>query len=386
MARHAKGKTRKGKHTGKPSKKRLEGAYTHADNDGLKQLRVYEYPFSRATFTPKIPDGSCSLSNGIQFRNVLNYNMRAYPAGGMKECWIALYPGMTSSAVIWSERGDMPLNEVLPDAYVMRGVLPHTVYNEYSMAPSTGIVPEPNPAQDPNGNGLFSLVSDHNLTHWRLVSSAMRVKNLNNSDENGGWWEAVRITIRADGNYFKHEVSPITAGRMRYSLLNPSEVMKVLNSRSWPEDPSYQTGKMTELGKYEFQLRPTDTDHEFKSLKNKYSIYRETEGTYTPYAMENGRDVALVEFPEGVRGVDNTEFGKDHLDDQYDIIVLHVLGVENTQLLVESVSNQEVLASSESTLVRFMSECADAGDNLKRIQKKNRVLGTKPGVVRATVT
>jgi len=370
----------KAKRSSRPVKSRVENQFSHLDNDAMKQLRMYEYPFSRATMTPKIPDGRATLSNGLRFKGSLAYTLGANVNATMDECWVALMPGMTSCACVWSATGNLPDPVTHTGAFALRGVIPNRTYMEYTMTPSLEVTPPPGVSE----NGHFTLIQDHNLTHWRQVSAAMRIKNLNNSDANEGWWEAVRTTIRSDGNYFSHDINPIANGKLNYTTFHPSEVMSVLNKINWPEDPSYQTGRMIDLAKYEFQLRPTNTDHEFKQLSNRYDVLRRGLSTYLPYALENGNSTVPIELPVNTQGLDNGKFCANHYDDQYDCIVVHVMGHTATQLLVESVSNQEVLASSESSLIRYMSECADSGDNLKRVQRKNRVLGQKPGVVRAT--
>ena len=114
----------------------------------------------------------------------------------------------------------------------------------------------------------------------------MRLELMNASLENDGYWEAARVPVTVSNFSY-------VGGFWRYVGVSP--VALSLNNH-----PTYQTGKLRDLAKYQFKLNPKNVDIEFSTSMVK---------------------------PE------------------FDMIIMRTVGrsAGNTQIMYNTVSNQEVI-------------------------------------------
>lgn len=236
----------------------------------LKLPITISNPFNSTVLNPKINDGLTPYSSGVRCQYAGEYS--CFGAGA--PMIVYLYPGITAGM---------------------------TVYR--SNQPSYGTV-----GHYPNHVG-FKLQSDPvkldqelptYLTNWRLVSQALRLSLVNNCEANDGWFEAIRIDTdqqefanwdhvptgvpsnAAFGVVGAQTVVPLQTSQELDQVSAPTtppgaaintgsqEVnlpgCRLANIPSFATHPTYTTGKLKDLHKYVFQLRPTKRQHEFGAL------------------------------------------------------------------------------------------------------------------------
>jgi hypothetical protein len=222
---------------------------------------------------------------------------------------------------------------------------------------------------------FFHVKKNPNLPEkFRLVSAGMRVSCINNSENNNGYFEAIRVNIDYDSlrtvMYY-----PFKDLRQFGTAPDPSDIWN--NSHQWVNDPTYVTGKLRDLYKHNFHLKPV-SEREFNSVgdNQEWNVDRKskTDGQSAWY---------------GHPGSSNT----GGIDKNFDCIAIaiHAAPVktpatmhspENTALTchVHTVHNYEQVFHPRSTLSRFMTNnlsyprISDETDRLiKRDQKASNI-------------
>lgn len=136
--------------------------------------------------------------------------------------------------------------------------------------------------------------------NWRVVSCGMKVMCTSQVGTNDGYWEAVR---------------------------GPSQFTE-LTDDSMVTHPTYQTGKLRDIGRMLFQLKPQGRDHDFSDDGDLY-------------------------------------------DNQFDSIVIRISsGTQPTTLTVQSVENQEIICQPGHVFTRFQTHGIPAEYELKRVQDR----------------
>jgi hypothetical protein len=249
-------------------------------------LAVYANPFSTACTSPRIPDNKVYSSCGVRVQAVGEFTNDTTAPMEM-----LLFPGLNNSFFATSCIGGV------------NGALPFTNHGKFSLAL----------VQDPASS----------VHKWRQVSCGMKVTLVNNSDENDGWFEAIRVQ-GSDSSGFG--VQPQLAGPDGF-VGSPGgvPVMPAINVgiTNLVEHPTYITGKLRDIHKYMFQLNPQGSDHEFQIIARP-------------------PDVTIAQL------LDNENF---------DMIYLRVWGRAGastpTRLMVHVVSNQELIYDEASSMVRY---------------------------------
>jgi hypothetical protein len=220
-------------------------------------------PFDITIRQPKIDDGRASVTAGVRLRTTGTFTID----DTNRQLNFYLFPGI-ANCVSWEE-----------DVGGRQGP---TLFPDHA---------------DP-ATGLTVL----NAMRHRIVSCGLRLELLNASMENDGWWEAARVPVNtADFSY--HGVAP--NGCWKPASLLPS-VTNLSNH------PTYQTGKLRDLYRYQFKLNPENVDIEFNT--------------------------AMVK-PE------------------FDMIIIKIYGrtAGNTQIMYNSVSNQELVYKEGTALSRLQT-------------------------------
>jgi len=234
-------------------------------------------PFDQTLPQPKILDGSVTRSSGIRFRNTGNITL---PATGDPQ-YLILYPGLSMS-FCWK----IPGND----------------------AGNTGVHP----------SHLGVTADRNNIRMMRLVSVGLRLSLENSSDENEGYWEAVRIPI----NYADWKANDGAAPTGEDYATVPIASFSLLDMAN---HSTFQTGKLRDLHRFQFKLNSVAPDHPFK---------RVLPSTTSPTVQ-------------------------DMMDDHFDIIIIKVIGridaVTPSVLRYHTVANQEVVYNEATALARVQS-------------------------------
>lgn len=271
-------------------------------------LAVYHNAFSTATTNPKIPDGKSYHSCGIRLQAVKEFSNDA--TGTME---FLFFPGLNNGCHAQS--------------------VVATSFGEISMPYSNHAVIQ-NRIQEGSSQ----------IMKWRVVSQASRITLVNNSDENDGWWEAIRVQSSAnDVNNNGFEFNDI-GGNDIVGGAQTSFPGIVPQATTLVEHPTYVTGKLRDIHRHIFDLMPQGSDHDFRELPF---------DTMTP--------------------------GQCLDTSNYDCIYVRIHGragsTTPTRVMIHTVCNQEVLYDESSTLSRFHSE-SDNHSAAFQASKRKRQNGT----------
>ena len=195
---------------------------------------------------------------------------------------------------------------------------------------STCLAWQTNPATDywslPFRGHLATAVDRSNVKLARIVSVALRLTMINNSDQNEGYWESARISVQPSD----FTVDPVTGG-LRYKAIQPTDPMlpgtglggaNPVPNVVLSNYQTYQSGKLRDLEQVQFKLNSVNTEHEFTPI-------------YDPITADM------------------------FLDQTMDMILIKLHGrVQNTgptQLMYDAVSNQAVVYVEDTSLARLMT-------------------------------
>lgn len=266
-----------------------------------RHLAVYHNAFSTASTGAKIPDGKSYHSTGLRLQAVKEFT--ANTNGTMD---FLIFPGI-NNGMIAAGVTDNDASWGMP-------------YSSHCVI-------------DPEGDNYVQ-ADETRILRWRIVSQACKFTLTNNSDENDGWWEAIRIqTHGGTGEGFKlvlhgdgrTVIGPATTGQIPGITLG-----------SFPnlvEHPTYVTGKLRDIHREIFDLMPMGADHDFQRLDQ--GVFSATEITSNFCDSEN-----------------------------YDAIFVRIHGRGGTgtptRVMAHMVSNQEVLYDENTSLARYHTESPSA--------------------------
>jgi len=280
---------------------------------------VYNNPFSTATTNPKIPDGKVYSSTGVRLQGVTEV-----VNDGTETMDILLFPGLNNGVSVTSTLG--AASKGLP-------------YRDHGLF-NTGALPQ----------GQLSA----SIHKWRIVSQALKITLVNNSDENDGWFEAIRVQGSADSGFgpaTQLDGSPPGV----YVGADVAGVLPALSATSLVEHPTYVTGKLRDIHRYMFHLMPQGNDHEFNIM---------------PRTVET-----------------NEEFVQSCLDNEsYDSVFIRVhgrTGSAPTRLMLHVISNQEVVYDEGTFMTRYHSEARGNQASMARIKaaRQNNPANSLAGLI-----
>jgi hypothetical protein len=260
-------------------------------------LAVQRNPFSTAVPTAKVCDGKTSSSLGERVQTSFQIDN----AGSTLT--IALSPSWTSAAV-WSKQsltaGNPAATPPVPPTLVPVYGETHSAGrsctlvktsntnltvnavqlpdgNEDSLAGADIAMDQINDGEQPDpvavGSTRFVVKTPANAAdRERLVSQGMRITPINNSENNNGWFEAVRIpTSYSMEDMLLFRTGGTWADLEDYStgIINVSPgkfEAGVFGSLDWVNQPGYITGKLRDISKHIFYLQ-TLGDREFTRRK-----------------------------------------------------------------------------------------------------------------------
>lgn len=274
-----------------------------------KSLNVFKYPFSTATLAAKIPDGRATLSSGQRFQSADAVQC------GTGDNFLLLMPSYCQC--LWYYTPGLGGNTTIGGSALF-STKQKTEAAEIGLASGGGgtvggvtVAPTAaaNTATDWKATRFASALSDvemlNEVAKWRLVSAGAKITLINNSDSNEGYFEAVRVSF--------HGVT---------GLVDPAMVKNTLShliDGQLLDQPSYVSGKLRDIHKYAFSLKPDGINHDFE---------------LPTVTLDGGFDAILIKIVG--RAV--------------------AAGSGGTQVLVHTASNQEVVYTPQSRFVRFQTE------------------------------
>lgn len=262
------------------------------DNMAKRSLAVYSNPFSTATLSAKVPDGRTTLSVGV--RHQAHYAIKNENAASVITIYV--HPTLTNGLTIENAGNEAGTAVLEPYEHLRR-----TRY--------IGVMS----FDDVNG----SYIQDVFPQGWRIVSSGLKMFLTNNWQENSGWFEAARINYTT-GSFIMGE-DPLEAGHFHH-MVDPA----LIDQTNLITQPSYVSGKLSDINAHLFQLKPRNTDHEF----------------------QNPNQLKL----------------------NFDGIIIRIHGAAATRLVLHQVTNFEFEYSSDNYLSRFQNEGQKSLSALERTQ------------------
>ena len=233
-------------------------------------------PFDVTISQPKILDGSVTRSSGMRFRQTGNITLNA--AGS--DNFIVIIPGF-GNGMAWFKTGD-------------------TVFTPGNMFPSH----------------LSNQTRRGEVRKVRLVSSGLKLALLNSSDDNEGYWEAVRLPVEAYNLVLEDTASPVGEDYR----IKPKDGMTWADLSNYP---SFQTGRLRDLHRFMFKLNSTAPDHVFEEV------------------IALGANAAVANC----------------YDKNFDMVVIRLVGridaVTPSMLQFDFVSNQEVVYRGDTIMERL---------------------------------
>lgn len=304
-------------------------------NAAYRQIAVMKNPFEEV-MNPKIPDGQCSQSLGFKNQAVADFVI------GEDVVNIFFFPGIGAGMFIDKRR----INDTTVGSAWMRFDNEHLKF-------TFGGGPAP----------LVSLTQDDATlaARWRVVSQACKVTLVNGTDDNDGWWEAIRfVPPKTPEDYDANDASGVIPAPVDGSFWGKISVgygagTNMINT------PGYTTGKLRDLHKHMFYLQTHQNSHPFRELEKVYQWSNDE-----PQAHEWEQTLNAL------------------WDHSMDVVLLRIHGnsqiVANscckpTRLMFHLVQNQEVIYANNGILSQLMtrSESADAS-----VQKAYASLSRSP--------
>jgi len=339
---------------------------TGGTSAGKGSLAVFKNPFSQAELQPVIPDGKAVTSAGQRLQNVSQIE---FDTEGSVTCM--LFPGLGAGTTWWNDKGTGLTGGTTAVT------THHQCYTQHG-----GWVGPPHTTGDATNTSptyvryLKQVSAGGVINAWRLVSQGLRISLVNNSDQNDGWWEAIRCTPSKDPGQYSFANSSLTLNWIPSTGTGTDETpgdaricasvscLLQTYSGNWVDNPAYITGKLRDLHKHVFCLHPTNTDHDFCALKPDFNVASEGLKHDATRLDTEGSDGALgdgkVGYSVNKADADMTDLVNGNIDFGYDVILIRIHGrpggegiTSQTKLMSHLISNQEVCYAEGTLLERF---------------------------------
>ncbi|UNI72635.1 MAG: capsid protein [Avonheates virus SG_479] len=297
------------------------------------QLEVLHDPFSDATAQPKIPDGKVNDSLGFTTSKVLEMGNRT----SSTEIHCLLHAGQNCG---------MTLQEV----DLASGAT--TYYNvgfdgsnvcDWSAAGHGTTTP-------------FTVSSVDKYALWRVVSAGLQLKLLNPTEEDDGWWEAVRVNVAHDSAGWMLHLTDGATNPATNGCIVPTNILNNFRTSgaNLANDSTYSTGLLRDLHRVQFELHGRTDYHDFTHQKGEMAI---NDGIVLVSKLGTSDDQVL--FDNGHDDVH--EMIDNFVDSSYDMIYLRLHCRANTgtgnqlgsRFHTHLVSNQEIYFPENSRESRF---------------------------------
>lgn len=236
-----------------------------------KSLVSLVNPFTTSSLAPKLLDGKASRTSGFRLRNTGNITCSL-----TAPTVICLIPGL-SNVVCWNSSGSTTVT--LPS---------------------------------PFAGHLGSSADRAVVVKARLVSSGLRLTLVNNADQNDGYWEAARLPVKSSDFTVNATTGVVT--------FTPAST----TSTDLSQYQTYQSGKIRDLHRMQFDISSQDDDHEYTSI---------IEPPTVPSSLDPNWDVVFIKI-----------YGRQGA------------GSVPTSLMYDAIANQEVVYNENTALSRLMTK------------------------------
>jgi hypothetical protein len=269
---------------------------------------AFLHPFSSNKNGSKIPDGRVIESKGERFQYCGSFSapqtgisyIALLPASNIALAFTQMQPALgTPDDQVEPWGGDNDALNFLPQNPVNLNpdpVAANVGTWQISQYPHTYIT---------STGGLQTL----GLAKWRLVSTAMKIGLINRWEHNEGYFEAIRFSLGTENTRTETDT-------LVQSL---NEIINV----KFLDQPSYTTDTLKNIQKYTFQLKPDGMNHKFSSNMDN---------------LDNSFDGILIRIHGRVSDINS--------DDK-----------TLTHLVVETVSNQELVFATTHMMSKYMTRC-----------------------------
>ena len=204
---------------------------------GTAFVKISLNPFAATASAAKIPDGKALVSSSQRFQTRSELQIGA--SGQMD---VILFPGLNNCVTIFGGVNNAAAAENINMAFGNHGFFQQTG----------------NPATLTQPNAT-------KIERWRTVCAGLSLKVVNASDDNNGWFEAVRFT-RASNDRFPF-INAGGTGNVFPGTVNAAQFTQIFTAGSnLVENPTYSTGTIRELNATLFRLMPQMESREFQSV------------------------------------------------------------------------------------------------------------------------
>lgn len=346
-----------------------------------KDLVGYMNPFP--DLDARIPDGQVVTSLP---RRCVNVNEWSISEGRIGHC--VIFPGLDSGAMFWDTAPDDVTD--IQNLFYMR-------YSGSEGYPDGGWSTSASGAGLTQfGEGTIKFVGDVNK--WRLVSQGVRMALTNPDDSNSGWFETCHLHYKFEvddwelfspaGNHTGSYVAAAGSISLSYTdnkgYIRPRpEVASEVTppTISIAETDGYRCGTLRSIAATAFTLPNFQGNHEFRTFDENYFLRAKAAFAVIDNSVDipvlGGIDVP-VSFDEGES--DAKDLVRTAIDTTHDLVYIRVYPGQNlvanqvTKLLVQHVSNQEVVYDINSQLHKHMLPTPKA-DSKKMDQMKTEKTG-----------
>lgn len=296
--------------------------------------------------TPKIPDGSVTESHGRQFKG-----SRLITAATDLTIDVLLCPGLGAGCVY------KLTNTTQAGLYTAasEGVIFNTGHGTVTGTLGASAT-----------DALVQYTANDNIAKWRMVSSALRFTDLTADNSVKGYFESIIINRQLDETHIiMHDpnLASLTASAAFTGVAVPQIQNLVPSGTSLTNDPSYQTGSFKDLNNMVFHMKSADNHRSFcLPPKSTGATLNITSGSYGALVKANSSS------PSGL--------SESMFDPCYCFTLIRLYMPAASRLLLEHVSNQELVYAESSTLNTFMTK---SYSNPSYSAKRRLVDGVAPG-------
>ena len=190
-----------------------------------RQLGMYYNPFAKLTSQPKIPDGKCGKSLGFQTQTVRE--ITGIVTTPVMHC--LMYPGINSGLIVLDDQeGDTAYTNVLNKSDVFG-------YEGSNDLDATAL-------NYADGSGV--VVQTDNYAKWRIVSQGVKLALLNPSEQDDGWYEAIRINWPTSTDDWRLQSRDNIPDVTKQTLTPAGLLANLKNLGSLANEASYSTGTL----------------------------------------------------------------------------------------------------------------------------------------------
>lgn len=343
MRRVRRTRTRRAKRkSGRRTKSRVAGSASARD------LAVMANPFYPNRL-PKIPDGSAPESHGRQFK----FTTTIAASGADRTVDLVLFPGL-GGGMAWYNQTDASFNPKAGSS----GYVTNTTHGQFS-----GIT-----VPTASGPATHVYTMQDRISKWRMVSSGVRFKDLTADQTVKGWFEAITINKQlndSDLMVVKSSAGATAVGtQITDAICMPN--LGAFKNIVLANDPSYQTGSFRDINSMVFALKRADN-----------------EGSFALPPFSSGFSANWPDVTSGYCNVTSgatspNELSRSLIDPQWQYTLIRLYMPSSARLMVEYVSNQELIYDEASTLNTFMTRSnKDPRVETVSMRRDMQAVGTK---------